>query len=68
MAFKSQQKTLCDMVVELYEGKFHLDSSLSAADLSSFELKQITVIRIFEDYILQPYKKFKKISILVWLN
>ena len=66
MAFESQQQHVCDIVLELCEGKVDLNSNLSAMDISSLQYvvsttsKQITAIKINIDEIQQTLRKIPK--------
>ena len=67
MAFESQQQHVCDIVVELRNGKFEAsDSYLSAIDLSNLEYvasttsKSITEIKLTIRDIVQTLQKFPK--------
>ena len=67
MAFESQQQHVCDIVVELRNGRFDVrDSILSAMDLSNLEYvtsttsKSITEIKLTIEDIVQTLQKFPR--------
>ena len=67
MAFESQQQQVCDIVVEVRNGRFDVrDSDLSAMDLSNLEYvasttsKSITEIKLTIEDIVQTLQKFPR--------